>query len=50
MTCRFPRPLLKRRIDRMDNEGAYRVCAYNLRMLLYNHYTKNIDVKWLMPS
>jgi len=44
---RFPRHFLKRRIDRLDNEGVDKVCAYNLRMLIYNHYTKDLEVKWL---
>ncbi|MFQ6010531.1 MAG: transposase, partial [Candidatus Aenigmatarchaeota archaeon] len=47
---RFPRPVLKRRTDRLDNEGIDKTCAYNLRMLIYNHYTKDIEVKWLMPT
>lgn len=50
LKCRFPRPLLKKRIDRLDNEGIDKTCAYNLRMLVYNHYTKDIEVKWLMPA
>jgi transposase len=47
LKCRFSRPFLKRRIDRLDNEGIDKVCTYNLRMLIYNHYTKGIEVKWL---
>lgn len=48
--CRFPRPFLKRREDRLFNECYDKMCTYNLRMLIYNHYTKNIDVKWLSTN
>jgi len=50
LKCRFPRPFLKRREDRLDNEGLDKACTYNLRMLVYNHYTREIPVSWLMSS
>jgi transposase len=50
LKCRFPRPFMKRRMDRLDNEGMDKICAYNLRMLIYNHYIRDVKVKWLMPT
>jgi len=50
LKCRFPRPFLKRREDRLDNEGFDKACTYNLRMLVYNHYTRDVEVSWLMSS
>lgn len=49
LKCRFPRPFLKRREDRLDSEGFDKACTYNLRMLVYNHYTRGVEVSWLMP-
>lgn len=50
LKCRFPRPFLKRRKDRLDSEGLDKVCTYNLRMLIYNHYTRDVQVSWLMSA
>jgi transposase len=43
----MPRPLLKRRDDRRFGEISARVTAYNIRILGYVHYTKDVSVPWL---
>lgn len=42
-----PRPLLKRRDDRRFGEIGARVTVYNIRVLGYIHYTKDVSVPWL---
>jgi transposase len=44
----MPRPLLKRRDDRRFGEIGARVTAYNIRVLGYVHYTKDVSVPWLI--
>ena len=44
---RFSRPLLKRRDDRRDAEGCYKITGYNIRRLGYVHHMDDVEVKWL---
>lgn len=43
----FPRPLLKRLVNRRHVEGYAEACRYNVRQLVYIHYLNRIPVKWL---
>lgn len=47
LKSRLPRPLLKRRVDRREREIGARVTAYNIRVLGYVHYTRDVSVPWL---
>jgi len=43
----FPRPLLKRLVNRRYMEGYAEACRYNVRKLVYVHYLNGIPVRWL---